>query len=259
MIYIDRNQHDESGQPIEPSARWFSKAAAEQQAANAAAGRGYEFKADIYGDDSVRTAFDRLFHDKCGYCEHRIVRFDQNVDHYRPKGRVAEEADHPGYYWLAYEWKNLIPACTACNQKRSERLEYPNIGRLPPMGKADSFPLIDETTRAWSPLDDLTLEEPFLLDPTVDFPEEHLSFYPDGTAYGKTPRGEETIRILGLNGRKLYQDRRRTIRDVVGWLTDSKTSASAAAMISRSTVDSAQYAAAARAVVNNPTAFGIHS
>lgn len=257
MIHIDRNQHDESGQPIEPSSSWFSKADAEQLVANAAGGVGYEFKAEIYGDDSVRIAFDRLFHDKCGYCEHRIVRFDQNVDHYRPKGHVDEQTGHPGYYWLAYEWTNLIPACTACNQKRGERLEYPNIGRFPTTGKADSFPLIDESVRAWSPSDDLTLEEPLLLNPTIDFPEEHLSFYPNGEAYGKTPRGEETIRILGLNARKLYQDRRRTINQVIEWLTDSKTSTGASTMINHSTVDSAQYAGAARAVVNDPIAFGI--
>ena len=257
MIHLDRKRYDDSGQLIEPNADWFGKAAAEQQVANAAAGVGYTFNAGIYGDDNVRIALAALFYGKCGYCEHKIVRFTFDVDHYRPKGRVAESANHPGYYWLAYDWTNLIPACVACNRIGRERAEFPDAGRLPSAGKGDSFPLIDEDTRAWSPSDDLTLEEPLLLDPTTDCPEEHLSFDPDGRAYGKTARGEQTIRILNLNARRLYEDRRRTIRKVAGLLNDSKTSTNASTMINCSIADSAQYAGAARAVVNNPIAFRI--
>ena len=61
-------------------------------------------KQNIYGADVVKAALDELFYGKCGYCEFKLIRTDQNVDHYRPKGRVAEATKHRGYYWLAYEW-----------------------------------------------------------------------------------------------------------------------------------------------------------
>ena len=70
------------------------------------------------------------FHGKCAYCE-QVVTGDQHgdVEHYRPKGAVTDAENqtvyvvvdgqhraHPGYYWLAYDWKNLLPACIRCNQ-----------------------------------------------------------------------------------------------------------------------------------------------
>jgi hypothetical protein len=29
-----------------------------------------------------------------------------------------KEFEHPGYYWLAYEWTNLLPSCYDCNSFR---------------------------------------------------------------------------------------------------------------------------------------------
>ena len=228
------------------------------------------FKPDIYGADIVKAALDELFYGKCGYCEFKLIRTDQNVDHYRPKGRVAEATKHRGYYWLAYEWTNLIPSCSHCNQRRGELAEFPLARRFPAAGKLDSFPLVDESMRAQSHLDNLSLEEALLLNPTTDYPQDHLTFHPDGKIDSITNKGKESIRILNLNTRKLYKDRRCTILKVVDWLTmkdrlklwASDPNAQVAsktidASIERLTSDSAQYAAAARAVVGDPTAFGL--
>ena len=165
---------------------------------------------------------------------------------------------------------NLIPSCTHCNQKRGELAEFPVARKAPVAGKHDSFPPVDESNRAQSPLDDLSLEEPRLLNPTTDHPQVHLTFHPDGMVDGKTDKGKESIKILNLNARKLYQDRRCTILKVVEWLSmkDSlklwafdpnarAASKKVDASINRLTSDSAQYAAAARAVVGDPTAFGL--
>lgn len=255
MIHLDRNRCNHSGQPIEPNQDWFREATAEQKVADAAAGKNYEFKAAVYGHDAVRVALDKLFYGKCGYCEYRIVRFDADIDHYRPKGRVAEATGHPGYYWLAYNWTNLIPTCTFCNRRRRERAEYPGVQRSPAAGKADSFPLREEDKRAWSPSDELSAEEPLLLNPTIDFPEDHLSFYPDGEAYSKTHRGEETIRILNLNAYRIRKDRQRTIDHVAKLLENDTNKPNVA--INDLIADSAEYAGAAREVVRNPTAFGL--
>ena len=82
MIHIDRFRYHESGRLIEPNKYWFSKAAAEQRLAIAArGGTGYVFNPDIYGADIVKSALDELFYGKCGYCEFKLTRADQNVDH----------------------------------------------------------------------------------------------------------------------------------------------------------------------------------
>ena len=49
---------------------------------------------------AVVDALDLSYNHKCAYCE-RVTKAD--VEHYRPKKKVSEDADHPGYYWLCYE------------------------------------------------------------------------------------------------------------------------------------------------------------
>src|SRR5262245_40081226 len=75
----------------------------------------------------------KLFNGKCAYCETDIESNQPgDVEHFRPKGRVVDEEfepirinhpkwgemDHPGYFWLAYEWDNLFPSCIDCNRYR---------------------------------------------------------------------------------------------------------------------------------------------
>ena len=271
MIRVDKQRRDTSCQIIMPTQAWFDNAAAAQALANVAKGaREYIFRNDVYGADIVRVALGELFFDKCGYCEYKLARTDLNIDHYRPKGRVAEARNHPGYYWLAYDWSNLIPACTPCNQRRRELPKWPATSRAPSAGKSDSFPLLHETRRAWSPQANITLEEPLLLNPTTDVPSEHLTFHPDGTAFHLTNKGKTSIRIYNLNARQLNEMRRCVIKEVVELLKlkremESFTSEPKApegskiiqAMIMCKTHSSAQYAAVARAVVKKPIAFGL--
>ena len=100
-----------------------------------------------------------LHHDKCWYCEVPIDRSDNAVDHFRPKGRVSDAArEHLGYRWLAFDPSNLRYACTFCNSRR-KGVDGKTAG-----GKADRFPLLDESKRVYEqgPIDG---EEPALLDP----------------------------------------------------------------------------------------------
>src|SRR5690242_11153758 len=55
----------------------------------------------------LKQAFRDHFHNKCWYCEARTDRMLGDMDHYRPKGEVAEDSAHPGYWWLAYDWRNF--------------------------------------------------------------------------------------------------------------------------------------------------------
>lgn len=111
-----------------------------------------------------------LSHEKCWFCETPITRSDNAVDHFRPKGRVSDAAnDHRGYRWLTFAVANFRYSCTYCNSRRID-VENGTAG-----GKADRFPLVDESSRVYSVVasdldfDDLLstvqVERPAILDP----------------------------------------------------------------------------------------------
>ncbi len=177
---------------------WSRRAAEATQKAQEH-GTEHRFREGVYGDISVRKALMTLFREKCAYCETRFHR-PADVDHFRPKGPVEgvtrSRSDgtiekHPGYYWLAYSWDNLYPACPGCHQKRIDP-DHPQLGA---QGKGSRFPLLDESTRVWGPEGELQNERRALLDPCQEQPEEHLQMSPLGdlcSAEGSL-MGEATI------------------------------------------------------------------
>ena len=202
---------------------------------------------------------------KCAYCECPLPgRFD--VEHYRPKGAVAENDQHPGYYWLAYTWENLLAACTDCNATTRERRSWPDAGDPTGIGgKSTQFPLRDESARVFGPTGDLFEEDPLLIDPAGEAdPETLLGFGVDGRPVAREApeRAIATIRACFLDRRRLNQDRLTEIRNVVfilnelagtppegrrGWLS----------ALSSALGPAAPYASAARSVVHNPADFPV--
>src|SRR5258708_996344 len=66
-----------------------------------------------YASDNVKRTLLERQHYKCCYCERRLQKFDLQVEHFRPKrgfrqGASQTKDEHPGYYWLAYSWDNLL-------------------------------------------------------------------------------------------------------------------------------------------------------
>jgi hypothetical protein len=169
------------------------------------------FNFSAYKHPDVIRALTKLFYGKCAYCESNfaaVVPID--IEMFRPKGGVLESPTHPGYWWLAMVWENLLPSCMDCNRVR----DHAGIKS----GKANRFPLEDETKRGFKPGGEKN-EKPLLLDPCVDFPEDHLVFDPKGTVVSDTPRGQATISVLGLNRPGLVKARMgvaRFIMPVVG-------------------------------------------
>lgn len=119
---------------------------------------------------AVREAFEAASDRKCWYAECRSEGADNDIDHYRPKGRVAEEESHPGYYWLAFEWTNLRLSCQRANRPRRN----PECGETG--GKGDHFPLVYPDHRAFGPSDDLSREVPSIVDPTNPVDVAMLTF-----------------------------------------------------------------------------------
>jgi hypothetical protein len=154
------------------------------------------FDAQIYG--SFKEALAEAQYGKCCYCEAKILPVSSgDVDHFRPKGTVRQEAGgealRPGYFWLAYDPENLLFACEKCNRSH----------------KRDLFPLRDPERRSRHPFADLAEEEPLLINPRQSDPQEHIGFrdeypYPIGDgAIGRT-----TINCLGLDREQLNEARR---------------------------------------------------
>jgi uncharacterized protein (TIGR02646 family) len=147
------------------------------------------------------------FYGKCGYCERAIGNQHGDVEHFRPKGGVTDQnnkmiGDHPGYYWLAYNWQNLLISCITCNQ----------------IMKGNYFPVVNDNY-ARKP-EEIPNEIPLLINPASghdeDDPakhfriniEDHSPYF--GIVSGITQRGITCIEIFKLNEQDQLLDGRRT-------------------------------------------------
>ncbi|MEV8517586.1 hypothetical protein [Dactylosporangium sp. NPDC051484] len=148
---------------------------------------------------------EHVFHGKCAYCEGRMLAQSYGAaEHYRPKSRVMTPAGRePGYAWLAYDWRNIVPACDQCNSGEGKQDQFPIAGRrvLAPAELADPDDMAE--------LD--AVEQPLLLHPYSDDPEQHLLF---GLAGAVGPRdgstkGRQTIAVCRLDRAALMDDRAR--------------------------------------------------
>jgi hypothetical protein len=171
------------------------------------------YRGDENNNKSVLSALYSLYKMKCAYCEEERRKLD--VEHYRPKNRVTEEDGHNGYYWLCYEWTNLILACKDCN--RDWKKEHFPIKKDRIFGKDLKWP-IKETK--WKNLDELNKSEiPVLLNPEEDSFEPYLflAFNKLGRIKGVDDpgRGLDTIKICNLNRSDLRKRRKKIIDQVV--------------------------------------------
>lgn len=110
----------------------------------------------------------KLSDGKCWYCETCIDRDFGDIDHFRPKGKIEGVANHPGYWWLAFEWRNFRFSCKLCNVRSTDVDAEEGDGKG---GKGTRFPLVDgEKYRIcaedeYEEYEDLLDEHPLLLDP----------------------------------------------------------------------------------------------
>lgn len=165
---------------------------------------------DAIWSELKKWLLEKVFHGKCAYCEVQVTAASfGDAEHYRPKGNVTAHDGtakrqailstgdpHVGYPWLAYDWRNLVPACTRCNNVKSDQFEVEG-GYL-----VDGMP--DTTTLNAS-------ERPLLIYPYEDDATQYLRFGAGGvvTAINGNARGKATIRLLGLDRRELMDERWR--------------------------------------------------
>ena len=156
------------------------------------------------------------YFNKCAYCE-RIQKAD--IEHYRPKNKVQGEDIHPGYYWLCYEWTNLLPSCITCNREGAKHNHFPILGI-----RANTHPIDQQGQLDFAQFKasstSLMAEQPYLLHPEIDEPESCFAFdvAPNGIGINiegidDEGRGEKTIAICKLNRQELQLDRKQRVID----------------------------------------------
>lgn len=198
----------------------------------AALGDKESFTFKAYSKDDVKWRLNTLFHYKCAYCETYFPASSPvDVEHYRPKSSVSEDPTHPGYWWLAMSWENLLPSCIDCNRNRRQHIvaansslsELLNQSRVPLTsgGKKDCFPLAVGGVRMLPEGNNYAAEKALLLNPCEHNPEDYIRFVRVGTpalslvvpvGEAANPHGAVSIHIYGLNRLGLVQDRTRYLR-----------------------------------------------
>ena len=161
----------------------------------------FSFDRSIYAHHSVKQALITAQHGKCCFCE-RLTGKKGDIEHFRPKQAYKQATAHPlqrpGYYWLAYEWKNLYLSCSACN-------------RL----KQNLFPLENPTTRAVNHKQKTDCEQPLLIDPGNESPEEFLGFRGEfAFVIDENQKGKVTRDALDLNERALSEARLQRLQSL---------------------------------------------
>ncbi|MFO0940017.1 MAG: hypothetical protein U0930_04555 [Pirellulales bacterium] len=191
--------------------QWLTKAtiALESACKDVEAGNVINFQPKVWSE-LKRWLLDNVFCGKCAYCESETeVAGYAAADHYRPKGRVDGDAEHGGYFWVAYDWRNLVPCCNRCNTG-AKRASFPIAGKR--VCNREVANCTDELN---------CIELPFLLSPYDEGdanPRKHLAFTEFGQAIPKngSERGQRTIDICDLQRDALKQ--RRKANQELAWL-----------------------------------------
>ncbi|AFC25766.1 HNH endonuclease [Saprospira grandis] len=195
---------------------------ADEEASLIRAKEDHSFNPRIY-NTAIKSELEALYHHKCAYCESPMGTEQFTVEHYRPKkGRN-------GYWWLGYEWSNLLPVCKDCNGPKadvfkvkgkdlhncSERMKALKISQggpfrslKPPYTDTTKTALDRAQMRADSPY--LLAEGPYLLHPEIDEPRDYIEVRKNGEIYSiekGNQRAEETIKLVNLNRFNLYMSR----------------------------------------------------
>lgn len=169
----------------------------------------HDVKSECYRDTTLNELC-TLYKNKCAICE-RERGTELQVDHYRPKkkrdNKTNPEYNQPGYYWLAYEWSNLIPLCSYCNLNKSSKFPlstWDEANRINDHDNVKNIVGFSPYNLTWLQ----TQEKPLLINPEHDTnPERHFCFRIDGEILGMTNQGKATIDICKLNRKDLKRER----------------------------------------------------
>jgi hypothetical protein len=243
MRQVNFNPDELSGEQLEWWNNWISRAEKarnevlenweswQQDGSNRNIKFSCNFKEEIW-KDLKNWLLENFFCGKCAYCEAKEVRSPYDAEHFRPKAKVSichsinistkkrnlsvikildeangmegEFSSHPGYFWLAYHWKNILPSCKSCNSARGKNSQFP-------VAKTHVFDLLEP--------EELDRKEvPLLLNPYIDNPQEHIIFGEFGVvaAVEESIKGHISIEVYDLDDERLRiarQEAQHEVRD----------------------------------------------
>ncbi|SDM66105.1 HNH endonuclease family protein [Kriegella aquimaris] len=175
----------------------------------------HQFSTPYYASSIIKTKLSQIYNNKCAFCENDTTAgASLQVEHYRPKAKVTEEANHPGYYWLGYEWSNLLYSCSKCNRSKANFFPIKSTGtRINNPSIISSGELNFSKLRSYYV--DYLNEGPLIINPEVTCPRKHITFLPSGKIKGNTDEGKETILKCKLYRNPLVIARKKLISDVL--------------------------------------------
>jgi uncharacterized protein (TIGR02646 family) len=201
-----------------PPEEWKKRARKAEQAlrnppADQTRAKIFETYSDLWG--SLKERFRQLSYEKCWYCEAKTDRMRGDIDHFRPKGKVIEaDSKHPGYWWLAFDWRNFRFVCSVCNSGS------PDPTSTEKGGKGNHFPLVGGESRRVCiecVYEDHRYEYPMLLDPARADDPSLITFTSDGRPRPASKdkieylRAKESIKIYQLDHIRSIRKRKREI------------------------------------------------
>ena len=181
----------------------------------------HQFDGRIY-NNAVKQELKELYYNKCAYCESIMSDDTFTIEHYRPKKGSFS------YYWLGYEWSNLLPVCYKCNNAKGDKFPV----EVPSRGFLNSAIKCRVKTPKLLPNEDLDIdamkanhpylldEKPYLLHPEIDEPKEFLRINRNGELTFKIEqevnefyykRANYTISLTNLNRDSLIVQRRKVM------------------------------------------------
>ncbi|MBK9257055.1 MAG: hypothetical protein IPM42_16365 [Saprospiraceae bacterium] len=174
----------------------------------------HKFKSAYYGL-GCKSELVLLYNNKCCFCESDPSPSTfERVEHFRPKNKSPKKSPygaHDGYYWLGYEWSNLLLICEKCNNKKSSHFPlFDNKNRIV------NHPLDNENQLISNSSLELYLNEGnILLNPEIDPVEDYFIFKPDGDIVGLDDlgRGEISITLYNLRRENLILARKKIADD----------------------------------------------
>ncbi len=199
-----------------------------------------DFKSSIFGHESVKKKLIEIQNDKCCFCESKVTSISYgDIEHFRPKAGYQqhdqETLNRPGYYWLAYDWSNLLFSCEVCNRRFKRNL----------------FPLLNPQKRAKNHKGDITAEKPVFIDPSKDDPQKWITFNQEiPVPINNNERAKTTIEELGLDREKLNEARRERYLIVMTLLKYCRDDWEAADVINDYLKESSSFSAMVRVAVD---------
>jgi 5-methylcytosine-specific restriction endonuclease McrA len=174
-----------------------------------------DFKSKKYGHDIVRDELKDIYHDKCCYCEVKIRPVaTPNVEHFRPQRKITG-VNNNGYYWLGYEWSNLLLACPACNGAKGTKFPLSRNNHVVNHPE-DKFGNIDYTLFSIK-ANYHNQERPLLINPEIMFPERmmYFDYFCRLLPISENIFAVTTIREIELNRNDLVADRQEKVDKII--------------------------------------------